>query len=301
MADLNLSVQNGILTNFADDTQLTTVEETEEKAKITTKEEADRIIDFFSNVQLKNNPDKAALIYNSKGKEKKVQMEVGGVVLETKKSEKLLGLTVNSDLNWTTHVEKLCTSLKQKLGFLRRIKYKVNSNKLQMIAEAIFQSKLRYGISVYSIPKFEFKSLEQTMDPNVSKLQVIQNDMMRLLIGKNRNSHTNMEKLRQQLRMMSVNQLSVYHVAIEMFNIIHNNSSKSLYEEMKLEPRGYGLRGLEEGKVRVPEKGKKSCNGFHYRGPKWWNFLPKHIRKTSIRTIFKEKLKDFIWESIPSV
>ena len=184
MADLNLSVQNGILTNFADDTQLTTVEETEEKAKITTKEEADRIIDFFSNVQLKNNPDKAALIYNSKGKEKKVQMEVGGVVLETKTSEKLLGLTVNSDLNWTTHVEKLCTSLKQKLGFLRRIKYKVNSNKLQMIAEAIFQSKLRYGISVYSIPKFEFKSLEQTMDPNVSKLQVIQNDMMRLLIGK---------------------------------------------------------------------------------------------------------------------
>ena len=65
MADLNLSVQNGILTNFADDTQLTTVEETEEKAKINTKEEADRIIDFFSNVQLKNNPDKAALIYNS--------------------------------------------------------------------------------------------------------------------------------------------------------------------------------------------------------------------------------------------
>ena len=110
-----------------------------------------------------------------------------------------------------------------------------------------------------------------------------------------------MEKLRQQLRMMSVNQLSVYHVAIEMFNIINNKSSKSLFEEMKLEPKGYGLRGLEEGKVRVPEKSKKSCNGFHYMGPKLWNFLPKHIRKTSIRTIFKEKLKDFIWESIPSV
>ena len=40
---------------------------------------------------------------------------------------------------------------------------------------------------------------------------------------------------------------------------------------------------------------------FHYMGPKLWNFLPKHIRKTTIRNIFKEKLKDFIWESIPSV
>ena len=43
-------------------------------------------------------------------------------------------LTVNSDLNWTTRVNKLCTALKQSLGFLRGIKYKGNFNKLQMIS-----------------------------------------------------------------------------------------------------------------------------------------------------------------------
>ena len=101
--------------------------------------------------------------------------------------------------------------------------------------------------------------------------------------------------------MMSVNQLSVYHTAIEMFNIINNKSSVALHEEMKIQPRGYNLRGMEEGKVQVPEKGKKSCNGFHYMGPKLWNALPGHIRKTTIRSIFKEKLKDYIWEHIPSV
>ena len=158
--------------------------------------------------------------------------------------------------HWTTHVDKLCTTLKQRLGLMRRIKCKLNSHKLQIIAEAIFQSKIRYGISVYTIPKFEFNNLEQAMDPNIAKIQVIQNDMMRLLKGTNRKSHTNMEKLRKELKMMSVNQLSVYHVAIEMFNIINNKSSESLHEQMKLESRGYGLRGLDEGKVKVPEKGK---------------------------------------------
>ena len=69
-------------------------------------------------MQLKNNPDKAALIYNSKGKEKKIEMEVGGEVLKTAESEKLLGLNVNSDLNWSTHVSKLCTTLNQRLGLL---------------------------------------------------------------------------------------------------------------------------------------------------------------------------------------
>ena len=110
-----------------------------------------------------------------------------------------------------------------------------------------------------------------------------------------------MEKLRNKLKMMSVNQLSCYHTAIEMFNIINNKSSASLHEEMKQVPKGYSLRGLEDGTVNVPEKGKKSCNGFHYMGPKLWNSLPSHIRKTTIRNVFKEKLKDFIWESIPSV
>ena len=184
---------------------------------------------------------------------------------------------------------------------LRRIKYKLNSNKLQMVAEATFQSKLRYGISVYTIPKFEFQNLEQSMDPNITKLQIVQNDMLRLLVNKKRDSHTNMERLRNELKMMSVNQLSCYHTAIEMFNIINNNSSASLHEEMIQVPKGYGLRGLQDGTVIVPEKGKKSCNGFHYMGPKLWNFLPSHIRKTTIRNIFKEKVKDFIWENIPSV
>ena len=213
----------------------------------------------------------------------------------------MLGLTINPDLNWTSHTDKLCTSLKQRLGLLRRIKHKVNSHKLQIVAESIFQSKIRYGISVYTNPKFEFNHLEQPMDPNIARLQVIQNDMMRLLVGKKRSSHTNMEKLRKELKMFSVNQLSCYHTAIEMFNIINNKSSPTMYEEMKIVPRGYSLRNLEDGKVLVPEKGKKSCMGFHYLGPKLWNFLPGHIRKTTIRSIFKDKLKDFIWENIPSV
>ena len=75
--------------------------------------------------------------------------------------------------------------------------------------------------------------------------------MMKLLIGAKLYRHG---KLGQQLRMTSVNQLSVYHVAIQMFIIINNKSSESL---LKYEPRGYGLRGLEEGKVRVTDKGKK--------------------------------------------
>ena len=67
---------------------------------------------------------------------------------------------------------------------------------------------------------------------------------------------------------------------------------------MKIVPRGYQLRSLEDGKVKVPAKGKKSCTGFSYNGPKLSNYLPEHIRKTWKEDIFKDKLKDWIWEHI---
>ena len=91
----------------------------------TTTKEANNIISFFGANNLVNNPDKAALLYNSKGKEKQMELEVGGEVLRTKDSEKLLGLHINPDLNWNTHVSKLCTTLKQRIGLLKRIKYKI--------------------------------------------------------------------------------------------------------------------------------------------------------------------------------
>ena len=99
MSDLNLHTKKSKLTNFADDTQIHICEESEESLREITKVEADAVISFFEGVKLSNNPDKAALLYNSKGKGKSIEMEVGGKNLKSSKDEKLLGLTVSSDLN----------------------------------------------------------------------------------------------------------------------------------------------------------------------------------------------------------
>ena len=54
---------------------------------------------------------------------------------------------------------------------LKRIKTKIPVSKVHLIAESIFNSKIRYGIAVYGNPKFDFKTQEQSMDPNLQKLQ----------------------------------------------------------------------------------------------------------------------------------
>ena len=149
MADLNLHTKKGHLSNFADDTQLTALEENEEKARQVAQEEAQSVISFFEGVKLCNNPDKAALIWNGKGKHRDIEMEVGGEILKSKETEKLLGMNISSSLGWDTHVDKLCHTLKQRLTLLTRIKQKVNCQKLKVISEAIFMSKIRYGLSMF--------------------------------------------------------------------------------------------------------------------------------------------------------
>ena len=69
-----------------------------------------------------NNDDKAAILYNSKGKGEQITIEnIGGEKLKSTNSEKLLGLHVNSNFGWNTHIEKISIELKKRIGLLKRI------------------------------------------------------------------------------------------------------------------------------------------------------------------------------------
>ena len=247
MADLDLYTDQSLLSNFADDTQSVIIADTEEQVKEIAKKEANSVIDFFRSNDLVNNATKAALLMNSKGKSLEASIsDIGGTILKSKSSEKLLGLHVSSSLDWKDHVEKLSVELRKRIGLLRRIKNKVTHDKLRIIAEALFNSKCRYGIAVYLTPVYDEEDLKMEMlPPETEKLQTLQNSMLRTIYGLPPSQHTNMKKLRLSLKMMSINQMSVYHTLIETYNVIRNSSSEHLKEKLlpKADNKGYGLRG----------------------------------------------------------
>ena len=85
----------------------------------------------------------------------------------------------------------------------------------------------------------------EMLPPETEKLQTLQNSMLRTIYGLPPSQHTNMKKLRLSLKMMSINQMSVYHTLIETYNVIRNSSSDHLKEKLlpKADNKGYGLRG----------------------------------------------------------
>ena len=109
-----------------------------------------------------------------------------------------------------------------------------------------------------------------------------------------------MKSLREKMNIMSVNQMCVYHVALEMFNIVVNSSAERIKEKFTFQENpSYQLRNRNNGEVKVPVKPSKPY--FSNSGPKLFNSLPEDIRKNKSPKSFKVQLKNWIWENIPSV
>ena len=61
-----------------------------------------------------------------------------------------------------------------------------------------------------------------------SSLQTMRNNMKRVIHGLRMVQCVNMQRLREKIKMMSVNQMAVYHTIMKVLNIIHNFSSEQI-------------------------------------------------------------------------
>ena len=93
------------------------------------------------------------------------------------------------------NIVKLAIELKKRMGLLKRIKKRVPKDKLIIIAKAIFNSKIRYGIAAYLIPIFKREDVKmEKLSPHAKELQVVQNSMVRVILGLNRANHIKMKE-----------------------------------------------------------------------------------------------------------
>ena len=303
MADLNLWAKESMITNFADDTQSVIIKDGKGEAVDTAKREANSVIEFFENNNFVNNADKAAILYNSGGQGKSITIEgIGGETItsiEPEKSEKLLGLYINSSFNWNSHIKELVTVLKKRIGLLKRIKKRVPKDKLIIIAEAIFNCKIRYGLAVYLKPTFDKEEVKmEKLSAHTKELQVVQNTMIRVIRGLKQADHINMKKVRKQINMLSVNQMSVYHTVMEAFNITNRTASEQLQNKLIRHEGRHSERSAANNELYVPKEPRINCTGFSYLGPKLYNMLTTDIKSAKSIEDFKNKLMGWIWKNI---
>merc|ERR1712051_968782 len=142
------------------------------------------------------------------------------------------------------------------------------------MAEAIFNSLLRYGVAVFLKPVYDEEDLkERKLPKNTYTLQTLQNSMIRVIYGLKIQNRVNMKNVREKIKMMSVNQMAVYHTLLEAYNVMSHLSSEQI---------------------------KMKWMGFTYNGAKLFNMLPPQTREIKDPNAFKTEMKNWIWENILS-
>ena len=97
------------------------------------------------------------------------------------KTVNYLGLVIDENLYWNAHVDFVCASLVKYFGIFNHIKSFITSRIARQLYFAFINSRISYGIEVYG----------HCADEYLSKLQTLQNKLLKLMLKLDRRTSTN--------------------------------------------------------------------------------------------------------------
>ena len=142
------------------------------------------------------NPGKCEIIVFVKKQRKKeyvvprIFVQIDNKLIDNKPVSKLLGLSLDNQLNWNAHVEAIEKSCNQRIGLMRTLRWNniIDATKTVKLYVSMVRSKLEYGQPAW----INIKKVHQ------DKLQVIQNDCLRIASQVTRRMHIRINDLKEE-------------------------------------------------------------------------------------------------------
>ena len=126
LCDMFLMLENADFASYADDNTPYTTGENIKEVVTKLKKETLSLFKWFSDNQMKANPDKCHLLIN---RDCKQEIEISNISIKNSKYEKLLGITIDQKMNFNMHVVDLCKKASRKMHVLSRITPYMNLSK----------------------------------------------------------------------------------------------------------------------------------------------------------------------------
>ena len=145
------------------------------------------------------------MIYSNSLKSLPGDIVFNGVLIDRMATIKFLGLHIDEQLNWKTHISYLCKLLSRNSGVIYRLKSILPQNILFMLYSTLILPYINYGILAWG------KSLKTQLD----KLFLVQKRVLRTICNANFRAHT--DPLFYEHRILKV--VDVYHNAVGFINV----------------------------------------------------------------------------------
>ena len=284
--DLFFQFVNTHTCNFADDTSLSAFGTNLKDVLFNLEYDTQSSMIWFEKNIMKLNHDKCHFLISGNIKEH-LWAKVGNELIWESAEEKLLGVTIDKNLNFNSHLAKLCKKVGQKVTALARIVKLLPFSKRRIILKTFIESQFSYCPLVWM---FCSKQMNR-------KINHVHERALRLVY---RDFNSTFEELLNRDKSVSIHHRNIHQVAIEMYKV-KNNLSLPFMQEL-FDYRGCGRTtrmGDKFGRPNVNKvyKGENSLRNF---GPIVWNtMLPKKLKECSSLAQFKSSIKSWIPNNCP--
>ena len=141
LIDVFLECEDDNISSYADDTTPYSSAQDLESVISELQRIAKKSFDWCRNNHMKANPEKFQVILSLNTQR---EIRFTNASIASSPSEKLLGITLDSDLKFEKHINKICNVVYKKLNDLDRIGSQMSLDKQKMFLRAFIESQFSY-------------------------------------------------------------------------------------------------------------------------------------------------------------
>ena len=263
---------------YADDTTVYTSSSNIDEAIVTMNQGLINIANWFDSNKLTLNVDKTQLMMLSRRDTFRPQTVVSlkGKQLERVRETKFLGVILDEQLNWKSHIKMITSKISKSCGIIYRIRRCLTNEAKKLLYYSLIHPYIAYCINVWS----------STYQTHIRPMILGQKRVLRALFAYQRRAQTAQIFLTYEI--LPIDELIRYSASILAHKII--NQTIAIDDFVIPNNIHYNLRG--NGDLRLPTNTRTQTQLFvRTRLVKVWNSLPYNIRVTQNICTFKNRLK----------
>ena len=280
--DLFYLFQHTGVCNIADDTTPYACDETLQGLLFRLENDTLIAIEWFHSNFMKLNEDKCHFLFPGNVTQLH-SLKVGKERIWESKSEVLLGLTIDKNLTFKDHVQRISLKANQKVSALGRLIHILPHHKKRILMKSFVESQFNYLPLIWM-----FCSRQQNHKINrihERALRIVYDDYI-----------SSFESLLYRDRTMCVHHKNIHAVAIEMFKI-KNNLAPDVLKNLVQNSQRDTRKIFTQREKRTVRYGDNSFASF---GPVVWDdMLPEKLKTATTIFEFKKALKKWTPKNCP--
>ena len=210
-------------------------------------------------------------------------IQIDNYVLERVSSTKFLGVLIDENLTWKSHIALVSNKIGKNIGVIRRIRHLVARKILINLYYTMIYPYISYCNMVWA----------SNYKTNLNCIFLLQKRFIKMITFSSK--FTSSSPLFQSLRILPIFELNNFQICIFLFQSIHNLlpvTFQNLFQ-FNNEIHNYNTRSADDLHSTFFRTTTAQFS-IKYRGPHFWNCLPRCIRDCNSFSLFRRQLMQFL-------